>query len=201
MLPVVSLSKTDGRLGRSLRSRAAVAEALLALIEEGDLRPTAPRIAARAGVSLRLVFHHFKDLEAVFADASKREIERVVPSLKQVPASGALEPRIEAYIGERSRLLERVFTMWRAAALQEPFSPEISKHMKMIRAWLRADTERVFAKELEKLRGPDKSEMLTTLHAVTSMGAWKDLRLHQDLSLDKARRATVRAVSSVLKKR
>src|SRR6516162_1172826 len=113
----MSAAKMDGRAGRSQRSRAAVAEALLALIDEGDLRPTAPRIAARAGVSLRLVFHHFKDLEAVFADAAKREIERVVPSLKQVPAEGALEGRTDAFVAERARLLERVFTMWRAAVI------------------------------------------------------------------------------------
>ena len=43
----------DGRLGRGTRARTAVVDALLDLIEEGDLRPTAPRIAERAGVSLR----------------------------------------------------------------------------------------------------------------------------------------------------
>jgi AcrR family transcriptional regulator len=150
---------------------------------------------------LRLVFHHFKDLEAVFADAAKREIERVVPSLRQVPASGPLDPRIDGFLTERVRLLERVFTMWRAASLQEPFSPEIGKHMKMIRTWLRSDAERVFARELEKARGAERSELVAALHAATSMGAWEDLRLNQELSVDKARKVTVRTVASLLKRR
>src|SRR6478735_5965590 len=125
----MSLAKTDGRLGRSERSRAAVAEALLALIDEGDLRPTAPRIAARAGVSLRLVFHHFKDLEAVFADAAKREIARVTPTLRPVAADGPFDRRLEAFVLERARLFERISTMWRAAEAQAPFSTEIAKSM------------------------------------------------------------------------
>jgi hypothetical protein len=44
----------------------AVVDALLGLIESGDLWPTAPRASRRAGVSLRSVFQHFTDL-ALFA--------------------------------------------------------------------------------------------------------------------------------------
>ena len=56
------LARIDGRLARSARTRHAVVDALLDLLGEGDLRPTAARIAERAGVSLRIVFHHFEDL-------------------------------------------------------------------------------------------------------------------------------------------
>jgi TetR/AcrR family transcriptional regulator of autoinduction and epiphytic fitness len=194
----VALSKTDGRLGRSERSRAAVAEALLALIDEGDLRPTAPRIAARAGVSLRLVFHHFKDLEAVFADAAKRQIGEVIPTLSLVPGEGPLQKRIDSFVGERSRLLERVQTIWRAAQLQEPFSTEISRRMSMARCWMRDDTERVFARELGKLRGAERQEVAGALGVAGSMSLWSDLRLHQQLPVDKARRIMARTFSRVL---
>ena len=46
------LAPLDGRLARSARTRHAVVDALLDLLGEGDLRPTAARIAERAGVSL-----------------------------------------------------------------------------------------------------------------------------------------------------
>jgi AcrR family transcriptional regulator len=193
-------SKTDGRVGRSERSRAAVADALLALIEEGDLRPTAPRIAARAGVSLRLVFHHFKDLEAVFADASRRELQQVIPTLRAVPADGPLPQRIEAFVEERTRLLERVRTMWRAAELQEPFSTEISKRMAMVRAWLRGDAERVFGRELARAKGAARSELAAALAAAASMGSWDDLRRHQELTADKARRILAQTLGALLGK-
>src|SRR4051812_40199139 len=43
----------DGRNVRAERTRKAVVEALLELLDEGDVRPTAERIAVRAGVSER----------------------------------------------------------------------------------------------------------------------------------------------------
>ena len=194
----MALSKTDGRLGRSERSRAAVAEALLSLIDEGDLRPTAPRIAARAGVSLRLVFHHFKDLEAVFADAAKRQLGEVIPTLTLVTGEGPLPKRIESFVTERVRLLERVQTIWRAAQLQEPFSTEISRRMAMARSWMRDDVERVFARELGKLRGAERQEVAGALSVAGGMSLWTELRLHQDLPVDKARRVMARTLSRVL---
>ena len=39
---------SDGRAARAARTRAAIVDALLALLEEGDLQPTANRIADRA---------------------------------------------------------------------------------------------------------------------------------------------------------
>jgi AcrR family transcriptional regulator len=196
----MSLAKTDGRLGRSERSRAAVAEALLALVDEGDLRPTAPRIAARAGVSLRLVFHHFKDLEAVFADAAKREIARVTPTLRPVAADGPFDRRLEAFVLERARLFERISTMWRAAEAQAPFSTEIAKSMKSVRRWARGEGERVFARELDKLKGAERAETAAALATTTSMAAWIDLRVHQELSADKARKTVVRMIGRLLRR-
>ena len=56
----------DGRAARALRTRNRVVDALLDLIDEGDLRPPAADVARRAGVSLRSVYQHFDDLETLF---------------------------------------------------------------------------------------------------------------------------------------
>jgi hypothetical protein len=40
----------DGRSARALRTREAIVDACIGLVEEGELRPTAPRVAERAGV-------------------------------------------------------------------------------------------------------------------------------------------------------
>src|SRR5512133_1697488 len=84
----------DGRNARAERSRAAVVEALLELLDAGDVRPTAERIAARAGVSERTVFQHFRDREALFEAAARRQYERVVPTLRPVSRELPLERRI-----------------------------------------------------------------------------------------------------------
>src|SRR4029450_8701570 len=77
----------DGRLARGERARAAIVDALLVLIESGELRPSAARIAQRAGVSLRSVFQHFSDVESLFAAAASRQTERLSPL-----GRGAAEP-------------------------------------------------------------------------------------------------------------
>ena len=60
-------------------------DALLELLDEGDVRPTAERIAERAGVSERSVFQHFADREALFQAVAARQYERVVPTLEPIP--------------------------------------------------------------------------------------------------------------------
>ena len=60
-----SHEQRDGRTVRAERTRQALVDALLSLLDEGQLQPTAERIAVRAGVSERSVFQHFPDREAL----------------------------------------------------------------------------------------------------------------------------------------
>ena len=56
----------DGRTVRAERTRQALVDALLGLLDAGVLSPTAAAIAQRAGVSERSLFQHFPDREALF---------------------------------------------------------------------------------------------------------------------------------------
>jgi AcrR family transcriptional regulator len=188
----------DGRLARGERAKSAVVDALLALIEEGDLMPPAPRIAARAGVSLRLVFHHFRDLEGLFAACSARQLERIVPEMRTVEGTGPFAHRLAAFVEERARLLERIGPSRRAALLREPFSPFLRERLALVRAWKRADAERVFAHELEAMPPADREGRAAALGAATSFSCWESLRVHQGLSLEAARAAMARLVEGVL---
>ena len=49
---------TDGRIQRSERSRETIVQAMLDLIGEGTLSPTAQQVAVRADVGVRTVFRH-----------------------------------------------------------------------------------------------------------------------------------------------
>ena len=125
MLASTPPATLDGRLARGARARAAIVEALLALIERGDLRPSAARIAARAGVSLRSVFQHFNDVESLFAAAAERQAERLASLAGAVDDQGPLARRLDAFVRQRARLLEAVSPVRRAAVLMEPFSSEL----------------------------------------------------------------------------
>ena len=97
-LPAVDV--VDGRTARAARTNDAVVDAWLSLIEEGDLRPGARRIAERAGVSLRSVFHHFEDLETLYATAAERQLRRFF-SGPPLSAEGSLAERIERFVGRK----------------------------------------------------------------------------------------------------
>src|SRR5579863_4008492 len=107
----------DGRLARSARARNAIVEAILDLLNEGELQPGAQRIAARAGVSLRLVFHHFADLEALFGAAADLQTQRLLALLTPIPPEGPLDERLATFVDQRVRLLEAISPVRRAAIL------------------------------------------------------------------------------------
>lgn len=172
--------RIDGRTARAQRTSQAVVDALLSLIEDGDLRPTGPRIAERAGVSLRSVFQHFNDLESLFAALGSREIERLSELTHRLPTDQPLEARIEAFVAQRSRILEAISPVRRASLLQEPFSAELRQTRDAIFTLARAEVARLFRAELAAA-GADREILLDALDAVSSWSFWDALRSHQGL--------------------
>jgi TetR/AcrR family transcriptional regulator of autoinduction and epiphytic fitness len=183
-----SLAAVDGRLARGERARAAIVEALLALIERGDLRPSAARVAERAGVSLRSVFQHFTDVDSLFAAAAARQAERLAPLMIAAPDQGPLDRRLDAFVRARARLLEAVSPVRRAALLMEPFSDELQKRLGAFRGMKAGEVRRVFAAELARRPPAARRRLAAALVAAASWSTWQALRQHQGLSQTDARR-------------
>lgn len=194
-------ARTDGRLARSAGTRTAVVDALLALLHEGDLRPTAPRIAARAGISLRSVFQHFPDMEAIFAAVADRQTARIRAASRPIPPHAPLAARIATLVAQRARIFDMIAPVRRAALLMEPFSPEIAKRLRGARVVARREIEIVFAAELRARRAGERSELLAALDVAASWAAWEALRMQQGLSAARARNAMTRTLSALLTER
>src|SRR5688500_19715587 len=111
--PVDSPVPLDGRTARGQRTRRAVVDALLALQEEGDLTPTAQRVAERAGVAPRTVFGHFSDLETLWAEAGTRELDKLSALTVPVPVELPLAERIALFSASRARTLEALLPVMR----------------------------------------------------------------------------------------
>jgi TetR/AcrR family transcriptional regulator of autoinduction and epiphytic fitness len=179
-------TQQDGRLTRAARTRAAVVEALLTLNEQGNLRPTARDIAAEAGVSLRSLYVHFDDLEALFVAASQRHAERMSALLPPPVTDGPLDERLEAFLARRVLLHEVGAGVRRAALLQEPFSPTLRQAIGTGRKIMRADVSHAFAPEIEGVAEGGGLRLQRALDIATGAGAWEALRLHQNLSVEEA---------------
>jgi AcrR family transcriptional regulator len=188
----------DGRAARAQRTRDAVVDAVLALIEEGDLRPTAPRIAARAGVSARTVFQHFSDLESLFAAVAARAGERLIALLVPLSADGPIDDRIDAFVAQRVRVLEALTPIRRAAVLQEPFSAALRDVRQHFVHRSRVEIERVFAQELDARSAPERNEVVLALATMSSWMAWETLREHHGLSAEDAQAVLDRGVRALL---
>ena len=100
---------------RGEQTRQEIAEAVIALLEEGGSIPTARQVAERAGVSLRLVFHHFDDMEAVFEEAAMLQGLRHWRLITDADPSLPLHKRIVHITTQRRRLFEAITPVRRAA--------------------------------------------------------------------------------------
>ena len=188
---VVDEPARDGRTARSAKTRNAIADALLDLLADGRLRPTAREIADRARVSVRSVYVHFDDLEDLFCVAAKRHFSRIAPMLAPAPATGALSERADALVRQRIRLYTHAGAVARATRLHAAFSPTLARILREAQTRSRADLERLFAKELHALSPAHRTSTLAVLDVLTGPDAWETLRERYDIDDETAiRRVT-----------
>ncbi len=200
-MEAASAERIDGRRARGERTRVAVVDALLDLIDEGDFSPTAERVAARAGVSLRLVFHYFADLESLHAAAADRQLERVTPLLRPLSDTGPLAARLSAFVRQRARLLERIAPVRRASLLREPGSPEIRRRLAWVTELERAHLARVFRQELAARRGRARVTLFNAMEAASSFQSWDQMRRRQGLSVEGAKAGLNLTLKALLQSR
>jgi TetR/AcrR family transcriptional regulator of autoinduction and epiphytic fitness len=175
----------DGRAGRAARTRVAVVDALLALNEKGNLRPTAREIAAEAGVSLRSIYVHFDDVESLLVAAAVRHGEYLISLARPVPTDGPLARRVAALVANRRTLYEAGSGVRRAALVQEPFSPALQRALEAGRKAARAEIGNVFAAEIAAA-GTDGARLRQALALTLGSTSWDVMRRYQGMTADEA---------------
>src|SRR5579862_5522296 len=182
---------------RGERTRRRVADALLGLLEEGGPPPTAKAVAERAHVSVRLVFHHFEDMDALYRLLARVQFERHWSSVRVIPAELPVAARIDRTVLERSKLFEKISPVRRSgfavAARSEAVARAIERSDALLREWL----ETTFAPELRSA-GRAKRELLAAIDAATCWEAWERLRRVSGLSSSSARRAMTLTLKAIL---
>jgi AcrR family transcriptional regulator len=178
---MTATEKIDGRTARARRTREAIVDATLALLDAGNLRPSAEEIAERAGVSPRSIFQHFGDRETLLRAVSMRQAERVSRIVEHLPDTGPFELRLDAFVEQRARVLEFITPVRRSALLNEPFSKGSRDSVRAFRAYKRALIRRA-------------------LGAACDWSTWEALRAHQGLSVDQARKVMRRTLEALLRR-
>ena len=195
---MTAAEKIDGRTARARRTREAIVDATLALLDGGNLRPSAEEIAERAGVSPRSIFQHFGDRETLQRAVGARQTERVVQIVEHLPDTGPLDERLDVFVDQRARVLEFITPVRRSALLNEPFSTGSRNALQAFRAFKRAEAERVFGPELAACPKGERAELQRALGAACDWNTWEALRSHQGLSVDEASAVMRRTLAAVL---
>jgi TetR/AcrR family transcriptional regulator, regulator of autoinduction and epiphytic fitness len=198
--PPESETTTGRRSARATRTRDAVVDALLALIDEGNLRPTARAIAARAGVSLRSVYVHFDDVGDLFHAAARRHSENLESLMGRTIGEDDpdLDKRVEAFVERRVGIYEASANIRRAALLQEPFSPSMQRILERARKLAWAHVDDVLGSDLDPPDSPQGVWERSALDVVSGIDAWDVLRRRQGLSEGEAKDVVCRLVRAVV---
>jgi AcrR family transcriptional regulator len=184
---------TDGRRLRSERSRQAIIDAMLGLVEEGILVPTAQQVSERAGVGIRSVFRHFNDMENLFATADTRIREQYQGLFAGGDRAGSLEERLLHAVEQRTlayevvgnHLLTTKAQLWRYSVLREQYA--------RLQRQLRRDLED-WLPELKELAA-DEREMVD---ALASFEYWHRLREQQGLNKKTSVRLTTQLLYRII---
>jgi TetR/AcrR family transcriptional regulator, regulator of autoinduction and epiphytic fitness len=173
----------DGRLRRGARTRDAIVRSYIELLGSGERRPRAENIAQRAGVGIRTVYNHFRDMEGLRAEAGAlvwTQIEKYI--VRDVPSGASLDERIDLFVDMRSQLLETLAPYARSAHGHHDRSGELRRQRSVLVNGSRRELSVTFRPELSRREGPDRDRFLDALHAVSSAPAWSGLR--DELNLD-----------------
>ena len=194
--------EADGRRLRAARNYEAVVGAVLDIVRECPPEviylPSAAEVAARARVSERTVFRHFADLNALFVAAASRirPIQQIY--LGPRPDARSVEERIEALVGLRSKLYEKIAPVRRVAIYLSKTHPLVVEQLAEAYAKARAQVADVFAPELSRLDAKRRSVMLDALDVATSWSSWDTLRTLQGCSVPLTRKIVTEVLTDLL---
>jgi AcrR family transcriptional regulator len=192
----------DGRQGRTLRSRQAICDACLDLVEQGVLQPSADQVAQRAGVSRRSIFNHFSELTALYRAVVQAGLRRCTPLLEEVPRSLPLRERAARLAAMCARFHEATTPFRRSTVVQSLIGPLREEALRVIQRLLREERDGVaalFEDELAGLPATERAELTEALAAAVSPASWEHLRGSRGLSPGRARAVVQRSLLALLR--
>lgn len=181
LAPDDSLPALDGRRARSKSSRAKIVAAMLDLVGAGHVAPSAAEIAEHAGVGLRSVFRHFKDMDALYREMTDAIVAKVAPFLERVPEGATWQARVRDLTERRALIFETIMP-YRISANARRYES----------AYLEEDFRRMLRLESEALREHLPRDVLADtlgaqgLGVILSFATWRLLRHDQGLTQDAA---------------
>ncbi len=183
----------DGRRLRSKRSRRAIIDAAISLMNEDIQAATAQQIAERAEVGIRTLFRHFSDMEALYQavdDEIRADYEALFLGGER---DGTLDERIRKMVERRAVAYEATRKMCLATKAQLWRSEVLRKSYARNQRGLRKDLENWLPELLT-----DDPLTQEAANAVASFDMWHRLRADQGLSQNRSIDVIVSMLTAIL---
>lgn len=191
--PMAQSLPHDGRRKRSRSSRARIVAAMLDLVARGEVAPSAAQVAEAAGVGLRSVFRHFKDMDALYREMTEAIEIEVLPLILR-PLEGATWQERLCTLAERRALIFETIMPFRISANLRRF--ESAYLMEDHRRLLRLEAGALEVHLPQSVQADDLAAR--GLAVILSFGTWRQLRHDQGLTADQARAVVRRLLEDAL---
>ena len=183
----------DGRRLRAERSRKCIVDALITLIRNCEILPSAERVSEEANVGLRTVFRHFEDMDSLYQEVGEHIEAQITPIIDQPYKATEWRGKVREMIERRAEVFEWIMpfkVQSNARLLQSDFLQE--KH----RCAVESDMARLCGIIPDSVR---KDEILfSALSAAISFDVWHRLRKDQHKTPEEAKQAMQRIVEALL---
>jgi AcrR family transcriptional regulator len=183
----------DGRKDRGLENKKLIVQALIELIREGQISPTAEAVSERAGVGLRTVFRHFADMETLYREIAQESEQAILKVIANPLQGECWQDKLTHAVERRSDMFERLMPIQMATLvnlhqsdflrMQQAVSIELQRQL--LKAFLPASIVK------------DKI-LFEALDLNLSIETWLRLRRDQKLSKAKAKQVMKRCVEQLV---
>lgn len=181
-LSAIKADSQDGRHARSLATRDKIVQALLQLVREGDVSPSAARVAETAGVGLRTVFRHFDEMDTLYREMSEIIEAQVMPTMLKPFTAADWRDRVREMADRRIGIYETIMP-YRISASVKRFQSDF-----LMRGYQRAlQLERTSLHAVLPEAVIADAPAASAIEVTLSFQCWRRLRHDQGLKIEDAR--------------
>lgn len=194
----------DGRTlrGRRIREqfKAQIIDAHIELMRDGIPLPTTVEVARRAGLSIRVLFKHFKDATSL----RKAVIRQLLVESHRLMAhpvdySLPLGARFVAFVEHHTRMLEAMTPFRRAGCVLEYSMPMVAASLRRARRDTVGTIAEVLKPEIYRLLPAARKELIAGLHTICCWPSWENLRVVHRFNQTAARQVMAQSALALLR--
>ncbi len=184
---------SDGRFARSRATRDKIVGALLDLVRDGDVSPSAARVAETAGVGLRTVFRHFDEMDTLYRAMAEAIERQVMPLMLKPFVTETWRDRLRELVDRRIEIYEAIMPYRISASIKRFQSAFL---MQGYQRQLELERTSLHAILPQAVIGDAASA--SAIEVATSFQCWRRLRHDQGLAIAPARAAILALVEAML---